>query len=100
LEVEEILLKCEIDDETLPDKDFLEVFLEDYEIDELSTPVWPTKEVTVGLPKKIEVEVGGKKVMKPVDWRFKPPGTKVTPIKKTIPKPDYVIHKSLKKRVK
>ena len=99
-EVEEILLKCEVDDETLPDKDFLEVFLEDYEIDELSKPAWPTKEVTVGLPKKIEVEIDGKKIMKPVDWRFKPPGTKVTPIKKIIPKPDYVICKSLKKKDK
>lgn len=99
-EVEEILLKCEVDDELEPDKSFEEVLLKEYDVDEMSNPTWPTKEVTVGLPKKIEVEVDGKLVMKPVDWRFKPEGTKITPIKKVIPKPNYIIHKSLKRRVK
>lgn len=78
----------------------LHALTELYEINKLSNPAWPTKEVTVGLPKKIEVEVDGKKVMKPVDWRFMPAETDVNPIKKVIPKPDYVICKSLKKRVK
>jgi len=76
----------------------LHALTELYEVDEMSKPEWPTKEVTVGLPKKIEVEIDGKMVMKPVDWRFKPVGTKITPIKKVIPKPDYVICKSLKKK--
>ena len=36
------------------DKDLLEVIMEEYEIDEMSKPPWPTKAVTVGLPKDYE----------------------------------------------
>ena len=99
-EVEEITLNCIVDNETEPDKDFLDGLFEDYEIDEESKSEWPTEKVTVGLPKKQEVEINGKMVMKPVDWRFVPIGTKVTPIKKVIPKPDYIICKSLKRKEK
>ena len=69
-----------------------------YEIDEDSNPAWPAKAVTVGLPKKIEVEIDGKKVMKPVDWRFISAGTVVEPVKKVITKPDYIKTKSLKRK--
>jgi len=50
-------------------KDFIEILFEKYEIDEMSTPEWPTRAITVGLPMEAE----------PI------PGEKVTPIKKTIP---------------
>jgi len=83
-EVLEIKEKC-IRGEDEPDKDFLEVFEEEYEIDESSNPSWPTKEVTVGLPPD-------------KDWR-KIEGEKyVKPIKKIIPKPAYIIVKKLKKK--
>ena len=75
------------------DKDFIEVLIEDYEIDEESKPEWPTKAVTVGLPR--EVEVDGEMV--PV--QDAPMGTPVTPVKKVIPKPDGIQIKSLKRRV-
>jgi hypothetical protein len=74
------------------EKDFIEVLLEDYEIDEdLKTP-WTKKEVTVGLPREVEVE--GKMV--PV--QDAPIGTPVTPIKKVIPRPSGVIVKGLRRR--
>ena len=63
----------------------LEMLTHCYEIDEGSTPKWSTKEITVGLPKGRE-------------WKNEKAGTKVTPIKKVIPKPDNVIHRSLKKK--
>jgi len=56
------------------------------EIDELSHPAWPKKEVTVGLPKG-------------TDWKRMPDGTPITPIKKVIPKPDGVTIKSLRKKL-
>jgi hypothetical protein len=65
-----------------------------YEIDEDSKPAWPTKAVTVGLPKKIKVK--GKMVI--ADWRHIPIGTEVTPIKKVIPKMNNLIAKSLRKK--
>jgi len=83
-EVLEIKEKC-IMGEDEPDKDFLEVFEKEYEIDESSSPLWPTKEVTVGLPSD-------------KDWKIMPPGALIKPIKKVITKPDYIIVKSLKKK--
>ena len=68
-----------------PDKDLLEVIVEDYEINELSNPPWPKIPVTVGLP-------AGR------DWKREPDGVPVIPIKKVIPKPDFVITKSLRKK--
>lgn len=71
--------------EDTPDKDLLDVIMEEYEIDEKSNPAWPGKEVTVGLPAD-------------KDWRRESDGTPVKPIKKVIPRPSYIITKSLKKR--
>lgn len=71
--------------EDKPDRDILEVIMDDYEIDESSSPAWPKKEVTVGLPKG-------------TDWKRMPEGSTVTPIKKVIPKPDGVIVRGLKRR--
>lgn len=84
-EVLEMQRRCSVDDETKPDKDLLEVIAEDYEIDESSRPKWPTKEVTVGLPPDR-------------DWKRDPDGTPVVPIKKKIPKPDYIKVKSLRRK--
>ena len=94
-EMEEMLAKCDVEDETLPDKDLLQVIAEEYEIDEASNAAWPTKEVTVGLPKFVK-DKNGKKV--PTDYRFMPSGMEVKPIKKQIPKPDYILCRKLKKK--
>jgi hypothetical protein len=76
---------CIVEDETKPDRDMLEVILEDYEIDEdLKTP-WTKKEVTVGLPPGI-------------DWKRMPEGSKVVPVKKRIPKLDYITTRKLWRR--
>jgi len=83
-EVTEMKGKCEKGEDE-PDKDLLEIITEEYEIDENSAPKWPTKEVTVGLPKDH-------------DWKRDPDDTKVTPIKKVIPRPDGILCKSLKKK--
>ena len=66
-----------------PDKDLLEIITEEYVIDENSAPKWPTKAVTVGLPK---------------DYEMKAMGDKVIPIKKVIPQPTYIKCKSLRKK--
>ncbi len=81
---------AEMKDKTLrgedePDRDLLEVIVEDYEIDEASNPKWPDKEVTVGLPPDR-------------GWKREPDGTPVVPIKRRIPQPDYIICKSLKEK--
>lgn len=83
-EVAEIKSHQTVEDDNIPDKDFLDVFFEEYEIDETSNPAWPTEKVTVGLPP---------------DWNeawFSQ--TPVQPIKKVIPKSDYILCKKLKKR--
>lgn len=71
--------------EDKPDKDILEVIMEDYEIDEDLQTEWPKKEITVELPKGI-------------DWKRMPEGTKVTPVKKRIPKPEYITTRKLWRR--
>ena len=68
-----------------PDKDLLEVIMEEYEIDEDSKPAWPTKAVTVGLPKNI-------------DWKRMPEDSKVVPVRKRIPQPSYVTTRKLWKK--
>jgi len=76
---------CIVNDETKPDRDLIEVVLQDYEIDEeLKTP-WPRKEVTVGLPRGI-------------NWKNMPDGSKVIPVKKRIPKPSYITTRKLWKK--
>jgi hypothetical protein len=73
-----------IQPEDKPDKDLLEIILEEYEINETSKPEWPTKEVTVGLPPDWDEA-----------WQT---GQSVISIKKIIPKPDYILCKKLKKK--
>jgi hypothetical protein len=68
--------------EDKPDRDILEVIMEDYEIDEDLQTEWPKKEVTVGLPKN-------------VDWKRMPEGSKVVPVKKRIPQPEYLTTRKL-----
>lgn len=68
--------------EDKPDRDMLEVITEDYEIDEDLQTDWPTKEVTVGLPQN-------------ADWKYTRGDTDITPIKKRIPKPDYITTRKL-----
>ena len=80
-ELQEMRAKT-IQPEDAPDKDLLDVVSEEYEIDESSTPAWPTKEVTVGLPPDWD-EV----------WRT---GKSIAPIKKIIPKVDYISCRKLK----
>lgn len=94
-EVEEILAKCEVEDDSAPDKDFLEIICEEYEIDETVEAPWPSKEVTVGLPKYAR-DKKGKKYL--ADYRFMPPNMKVKPIKKKIPKPEYILCRKLKRK--
>jgi len=66
-----------------PDKDLLEVIMEEYELDETSKPVWPKIPVTVRLPK---------------DYEIMAMGHKVTPIKKVIPQPEGVLVKKLRRK--
>jgi len=68
-----------------PDKDLLEVIMEDYEIDEDLQTEWPKKEITVGLPKNI-------------DWKRMPEDSKVVPVRKRIPQPSYVTTRKLWKK--
>ena len=83
-EVTEMKGRCEKGEDE-PDKDLLEIITEEYEIDEGSEPKWPTKEVTVGLPKDR-------------DWKRDPDGTEVKPIKKVIPQPEGVLVKKLRRK--
>jgi hypothetical protein len=92
-EIEQMEMETIVNDETKPDKDLLEVITENYEIDENSNPAWPTKPVTVGLPKHIIKE--GKKIL--VDYRFMHKEPVVEPLRKVIPKPDYIKVKTLKR---
>ena len=83
-EVTEMRGKCEKGEDE-PDKDLLEIIVDEYEIDENSAPKWPTKKVTVGLPKDR-------------DWKRDPDDTKVTPIKKVIPQPKGILVKKLRRK--
>ena len=84
-EIEEMHRAKQIEDETKPNRSLLEIMEEDYEIDEDSNPEWPKDEVTVGLP---------------LDWNELLLGSKIKPIKKKIPKPEYVIVRAFKKKIK
>ena len=94
-EIERMELETIVDDETKPDKDLLEVITENYEIDESSSPKWPSIPVTVGLPKHIKDKKTGKKIL--ADYRFMGKNDIIKPIKKIIPKPDYIKVKTLKR---
>jgi len=69
----------------VPKRGFLEVFKNDYEINEAVEPGYPDMEVTVGLPD---------------NWEELPIGSNITPVKKKIPQPGYVKTAVLKKKVK
>ena len=97
-EIEQMELETIVEDETKPDKDLIEVIAENYEIDEGSNPVWSSIPITVGLPKHIVDKKTGKKIL--ADYRFMPAGTVIEPIKKIIPKPDYILVRSLRKKAK
>jgi len=71
----EMKRKTIVESETEPDKDMIEVILEDYELNETTEPNWTTEKVTVGLPP---------------EWEEKAMGEKITPITKVIPRPDYI----------
>lgn len=71
-----------IQSEDKPDKDLLEIISEEYEIDETSKPIWPTEQVTVGLPPDWDEA-----------WLSQRP---IEPIKKKLPKPDYILCRRLK----
>lgn len=73
----------------------LEIIKENYEIDEDSSPPWPNKKVSIGLPQTAVVE--GREVVID-DWRFIPEGFLVETIKEKIPKPSYVKVKSLRRK--
>lgn len=66
---------------SLPDKDLIEVILEEYDLDETIAPDWPIDPVTVGLPP---------------GWQEKPMGSSIEPIKKVIPKPKMIKTATLK----
>lgn len=59
---------------------FLQVINESYEIDETATSIWPTEEVTVGLPEGYS-------------WQN---NSNAAPIKKVIAKPSYILLKNIK----
>jgi len=71
----EMQKKTIVESETEPDKDLIEVILDDYELNETIQPAWPSEEVTVGLPP---------------EWEETPIGATIEPIKKIIPKPAYI----------
>lgn len=83
-ELKELESKCPVDDETKPDLSLIEVVNNLYEIDEKAgSPDWPTIPVTVGLPQGH-------------DWKRASEETKIIPIKKVIPKTDYITTKTLR----
>ena len=92
-EMEQMGLEAIVDDETKPDKDLLEVIVENYKIDEDSNPAWPNIPITVGLPKRIRDKKTGKKIL--ADYRFMSSNAVVEPIKKIISKPSYIKVKRL-----
>lgn len=71
-QVLEMQKKAIVGSEIEPDKDLIEVILEEYSLDESTEPDWPSTPVTVGLP---------------LEWEEKAIGDKIEPIKKAIPKP-------------
>lgn len=85
-EVAAIHKEMAVEDESVPDRDFLEVIEQDYDLDESVEPPWPSIPVTVALPRDWEDS-----------WLSRTP---VAPIKKVIPKPADVRTAALKKKIK
>lgn len=80
-EVEAIERNRYDDGDDVPDKAFIESFLEMYDLEKLTAAQWPTKAVTVGLPREFA------------------PGTAVVPIRKTIPQPKGIAAYTAARRV-
>lgn len=85
-EISRINAKCSVAGEDEPDRDFLDVLLDEYEINEKSSPLWTGKEVTVGLPQGH-------------DWKMAWAGTALAPIKKAIPKAEMLTLKTIRRKV-
>jgi hypothetical protein len=81
-EVAEMRAACGDTDDETPDRDLIQVILEDYDIDEESSPKWTTKKVSVALKNN-------------ADWSI---GETTEVVKKLIPKPDGVVVRRLKKK--
>ncbi len=75
----------------LPEKTFLEKFDELYEIEEAKQADWPDIPVTVALPRVHNGEIVD-------DWRFMPRGTLLTPVKRVIPRPEYITPLAIRPR--
>jgi len=82
-QVKEIKEKTIVEDDSLPDLDFIEAMYELYDFEDAPSSVWPKEEISVGLPK---------------NWRDLPMGTKVKSMNKKIDKPEYIKMAKLKKR--
>lgn len=84
-EVNRIVSRCTVPGEDKPDRDFLDVIMDEYEINEKSSPIWTETNVTVGLP------TGH-------DWKRVTEGAKVAPIQKRIPKADMLTLKTIRRK--
>ena len=83
-EVQQILAKA-TQGEGVQSKDFLEVVVDDYDIDDTVQPSYPDIKIAIGLPD---------------DWQELPAGSKVKTVKKRIFQPPMVRTAKLKKKVK
>ncbi|MFA5396879.1 MAG: hypothetical protein WC346_12800, partial [Methanogenium sp.] len=85
-QIRELQAAAIVNGETTPDKSLLQVLVEQYEINEKGgSPDWPKGAVTVGLPPG-------------ADWRWIADGSPTVPIKKVIPKPEYLITRTLRRK--
>lgn len=84
-QLQEIMNRCGSGREDEPDRDPLEVIAEDYHVNDVSQAAWPTIPITIGLSK---------------EYQHRTVGETVSLIKKVLPKPDYIIMKSLTLRDK
>ncbi len=84
-EVKRMVGLCTVPGSDKPDRDIIDVLMDEYMIMEKSSPVWPETPVTVGLPNNH-------------DWKRMQDGTRITPIKMVIPKADMLIAKSIERR--
>lgn len=74
---------CDVEDDLEPNLCILEVLDKHYKVDDSFEPPWPSEPVTVGLQKR---GADGKII----DYTKLPEGTKISTIKKVIPKPNMV----------
>lgn len=72
-----------LDDPFRSRRDFMEVFMEKFDILEAQQTDYPLMPCTIGLPRIQDGEIVD-------DWRLKPAGTRVVPIKSVIVQPNYI----------